>query len=413
MILLAKSIIQKLWVAKVEWDESVPTSIHTLWTEFYRELPTINNLQFDRNVLTSESTSIQLHGFCNASERGYGACLYVRSTNTIGDIHTALLCSRSRVAPLKTITIPRLELSGAQTLVQLYQAVKEAITAPVSRVVFWTDSMVALHWIASSPHQLKTFVANRVAAIQQGSSEIEWRHIKSEDNPADALSRGQLPSELVDNNLWRQGPIWLRNPEDTWQWLPVQQLEADPEMKISTYLHVISEFTLFSHYSSWTKLKRHVAIWRRYFNYIQRKSPSKDPLTVEELREAQLAILRVVQSKTFQEDVVKLQAKPAQYNGKLKTLNPFIDRQGIMRVGGRLQQANIPFFQKHTVLLPKNHHVTNLTINAEHLAQIHSGVQNTLHGLRREFWLLDGRSQVRKIVRQCLPCLRARPPVPE
>ncbi|XP_063993410.1 uncharacterized protein LOC135171050 [Diachasmimorpha longicaudata] len=185
MILLAKSIIQRLWVAKVEWDEYQPAS--TLYG------------------LTS--TCIQLHGFCDASERGYGACIYVRSINTMGEIHTALLCSRSRVAPLKTITIPRLELSSAQTLVQLYQAVKEAITAPVSKVVFWTDSMVALHWIASSPHKLKTFVANRVAAIQQGSSGIDWRHIRFEDNPADALSRGQLPQELVDTCLWRQGPI--------------------------------------------------------------------------------------------------------------------------------------------------------------------------------------------------------------
>lgn len=415
IILLAKSIIQKLWAAKIEWDESVPTSIHTLWTNFCDELPQINSLQFYRNVLITDANSVQLHGFCDASERGYGACIYVRSSNNKGDIKTSLLCSRSRVAPLKTVSIPRLELCGAHTLVHLYKATEGAIKIPISKVVLWTDSMVALHWISTSPHQLKTFVANRVSAIQQESPGIEWRHVQSEDNPADALSRGQLPSELLNNNLWSQGPLWLQHPETTWQWQSVTTPPEDPEKKVATCLHIGPESKFLTYYSSWIKLQKHVAIWRRYFVYLREKSSLKTPITVEELRTAQVIILKMVQRNTFHEDITWLTTNKThmEYKGKFKTLNPFIDSQGVLRVGGRLQQANIPFDQKHPILLPKNHHITNIIIYEEHLTQLHSGVQNTLHSLRRQFWLIDGRSQVRKIIRQCIPCLRARAPVPQ
>ncbi|XP_011306367.1 uncharacterized protein [Fopius arisanus] len=206
MILLAKSLIQKLYAENLESDESVPTIIHTLWCNFCEELPQMNTLQFSRNVLVPDATSIQLHGFCDARERGYGACIYVRCSNNNGDIQSALLCSRSRVSPLKTVSIPRLELCGAHTLVQLLRATQEAIKISIDRVILWTDSMVALHWITTSPHQLKTFVVNRVSAIKEGSPGIAWRHVKSEDNPADALSQGLMPSEFINNNLWRQGP---------------------------------------------------------------------------------------------------------------------------------------------------------------------------------------------------------------
>ncbi|XP_063979920.1 uncharacterized protein LOC135163945 [Diachasmimorpha longicaudata] len=415
IILLAKSIIQKLWVDKLNWDESVPTSIHTLWTNFCDELPKINQLQFSRNVLITDRESIELHGFCDASERGYGACIYVRSSNKRGDINTSLLCSRSRVAPLKTISIPRLELCGAKTLVQLYTTVKRAIKLPIFKTIFWTDSMVALHWISSPPHQLKTFVANRVSAIQQGSPGIEWRHVKSEDNPADALSRGQLPSELITNDLWHKGPLWLQHAESTWHWKPVQQLSEDPEMKVATCLHTSPDFYLFKYYSSWIKLRRHVAIWRRYFQFLKGETPARGHITVEELTEAKLSIIKVIQPNTFQEEFKGLASNRADtpYTGKFKPLAPFIDSHGILRVGGRLQKANISFDQKHPILLPKNHHITNIIIQEEHSTRMHPGVQTTLHCLRRQFWLSDGRAQVRKIIRQCIPCLRARPPVPQ
>ncbi|XP_015125115.1 uncharacterized protein LOC107046906 [Diachasma alloeum] len=374
-----------------------------------------DNICYSVKPIIQNSTTVQLHGFCDASERGYGACIYIRSSNAKGDIQTSLLCSRSRVSPLKTITIPRLELCGAYLLAQLYKAIKEAIEFPISKIIFWSDSMVALHWIGTSPHHLKTFVANRVSAIQQEAPGIEWRHVRSEDNPADALSRGQLPGELVNNKIWRQGPAWLMHPEDTWCWQPIVPLENDSEVKVATCLHIITEFNLFTRYSSWIKLRRHVAIWRRFFRFLMKKIPSKGMIQVGELKEAQLVIIRVVQRSSFCEEInwFSTNKTNSQYKGKLKTLNPFVDNQGLLRVGGRLHQADIPFDQKHPILLPKNNHVTNLIIQECHSIQLHSGVQNTLQSLRHQFWLLDGRSQVRKIIRQCVPCLRARPPIPQ
>jgi len=135
-------------------------------------------------------SDIQLHRFCDASNIGYDACLYVRSNRKKGTVAN-LLCVKSRVAPLKTATIPRLELC-ALLLTQLYREVNNILNINPSKTTSWCDSTIVLQWLKTSPHMLKTFVANRVVEIQEHTTRsTEWRHVRSENNPADALSMGQ------------------------------------------------------------------------------------------------------------------------------------------------------------------------------------------------------------------------------
>lgn len=158
--------MQELWKLELDWDESVPHSIHTLWTNFCSQLPHVHNVSFPRKIILSDATEIHLHGFCDASERAYGGCIYLRSTDSSGNIATQLLCAKSRVAPIKKLqSIPRLELCAALFLTQLYKSVKTTIDIRIDHSVFWSDSTVTLHWINTEPHTLKTFVANRVAEI--------------------------------------------------------------------------------------------------------------------------------------------------------------------------------------------------------------------------------------------------------
>ena len=144
--------MQKLWSIKLNWDESFPTSIYTLWTTFGNQLPLLNNISFKRGVLRPNANYIELHGFCDACEMGYG----VRSIDQNNTTHCQLLCAKSRVAPLKTVSIPRLELCGAHLLAKFYKQVIDSIDISVNRVIFWTDSTIALQWIHTSPHILKT-----------------------------------------------------------------------------------------------------------------------------------------------------------------------------------------------------------------------------------------------------------------
>ncbi|XP_076483010.1 uncharacterized protein LOC117161893 [Bombus vancouverensis nearcticus] len=155
----------------------------------------------------------ELHGFCDASERAFGACVYLRIITPDGHVWTRLLTAKSKVAPLKSQTIPRLELSGALLLASLATTVLQALPSNISRTVYWTDSTIVLHWINTSPHTLKTFVANRVTEIQQKTHTSDWRHIPTADNPADLISRGQSPEDFLRPAIWQHGPEWLQQPE--------------------------------------------------------------------------------------------------------------------------------------------------------------------------------------------------------
>ena len=157
IIFYAKLIIQKLWKLKVTWDESVPEIIYTIWYKFCSQLNLVNNLSFDRKILLSTAEKIELHGFCDASYSGYGACIYLRSqVNT--KIVCKLYCSKSRVAPIKDMTLPRLELNGARLLTQLFVEIKNSIDIPITNFYFWTDSTTVIHWIRTPAQALKTFV---------------------------------------------------------------------------------------------------------------------------------------------------------------------------------------------------------------------------------------------------------------
>lgn len=205
----------------------------------------IDQISFPRKLLVKDSRDVQIHGFCDASTIGYGACLYIRSEGGNNSIVSRLLCAKSRVAPLKTLTLPRLELCGALLLARLYTEASIALDLSLSKVVFWSDSTIVLHWLKSSPHSLHTFVANRVKEIQETTSAGEWRHVRSGDNPADAVSRGQLPRAFANNQTWFEGPSWLVRDEKEWPNVITRAIEI-PEMRKNICLQsTVNEVELF------------------------------------------------------------------------------------------------------------------------------------------------------------------------
>lgn len=205
-----------MWKLQLKWDEAVPEKIYIAWKTFQDQRGELNNIIFPRQVYIAQYKSLQLHGFADASETAYGASLYIRSS-TSQESHVVLVCSKSRVAPIKRLTLPRLELNAALLLKQLCEiALNAFIKITFDKIILWSDLTIALQWIRTKPYRLKTFVANRVSAIQEIKFQVEWRHIASRDNPADLVSRGVLPSDLIDNTLWINGPEWLKENESNW-----------------------------------------------------------------------------------------------------------------------------------------------------------------------------------------------------
>ncbi|CAK9829577.1 hypothetical protein ANTRET_LOCUS6888 [Anthophora retusa] len=183
------------------FDQDILTfsHLHSQWNTFRGELMHINSIKIPRYVLTADNKRIELHAFSDASERAYRTCVYLHTLDNQNRWSTHLLCAKSKVAPLKVISLPRLELCGAQLLAQLVKRVRASIDILCDEY-YWCDSTIVLAWISSPSKQWKTFVANRVAEIQR-LSQGKWSHVASSENPADIISRGISPSFLVNDNL--------------------------------------------------------------------------------------------------------------------------------------------------------------------------------------------------------------------
>lgn len=208
VVITAKLILQRLWQQKVGWDEALPQDLHTAWERFQRQLDSLNQIKVPRHAFQGVMEETQLHGFSDASEKAYGVCVYIRVPNGTESYKISLLCAKSRVAPLKTITLPRLELCGALLLARLMRRVAASLKIIRERQHFWCDSMIVLNYIAAEPSRWTTFVANRVSEIQETTNK-NWRHVPTAENPADLVSRGMDITGLSTASLWWNGPHWL------------------------------------------------------------------------------------------------------------------------------------------------------------------------------------------------------------
>ena len=334
VILKAKLMIQILWKAGVSWDESVPFEVNTMWNEYQKQLSTLRNISFDRYVLMSDAHEVQIHGFCDASEQAYGACIYFRSKNSCGKTRVSLVCSKSRVAPLKLLTLPRLELCAALLLSRLIVSVKQALQINFSKVVLWSDSTIALNWIAAEPYKLKTFVSNRITEIQELTANCQWRHVPSLQNPADLVSRGQLPQEFINCMLWKKGPEWLSLEDSYWPPTNIEAIEL-PEKHVKSIIMrcltiTINKTNILQKYSSIGKLTRVMAYANRFVYNFKNKPKRVGILKPIELETATHFIIRFTQSKSFAKEIEDLKCgRLVDKRSSLLPLNPFLDKFSI------------------------------------------------------------------------------------
>ncbi|XP_071053586.1 uncharacterized protein [Onthophagus taurus] len=177
VIIKAKIILQKIWQTGLDWDEPLPNSLYTSWLKFRDKLSCLNSVRIPRCISLKQSKIIEIHGFSDASTQAYGACVYLRSFESHKNISVQLVCAKSRVAPLKRVTVPRLELLGALLLSDLIIKVNVALGLDISRIVCWTDSSVVLGWLAMDHSKLQVFVGNRIARILEKTCVENWRYV--------------------------------------------------------------------------------------------------------------------------------------------------------------------------------------------------------------------------------------------
>ena len=415
-IIKAKILFQRLWEQKVEWDDPVPQPIRDAWLQWRSELSLLADKSIPRCYFpkAAQITSLQLHGFCDASELAYAGVIYLRMTDSYRNIHVSLVMSKTKVAPIKCLTIPRLELCGAQLLAQLLYHVKEALCVSVNDTYAWTDSTIVLSWLEGNPRRFKTYVGNRVSCIVELIAPSRWSHVNGTQNPADCASRGLFPSELLEHELWWNGPEWLRLSPDNWpKQSYISPTENSDEEKVCLFTTVVSKSPIIDvdRYSSFTKLKR-VTAWSLRFinNCCARKNGSTrviSCLTVEELTAAETFWYSISQQDHFTEEFDALQSRSTIHGSScLLPLHPFVDSSGLLRVGGRECNSKAPYSSQHPIILHGKHPIVRLLIRSEHLRLLHAGPKLLIASLGRRFHIIGHHKVTRSITRGCVTCRR-------
>lgn len=446
-ILPAKRLLQRLCKDKIGWDEEISPSMIQAWERWLNDLPCLRIISVPRYFKSCKLgalKNIQLHHFSDASFDGYGVVSYLRFEDVDDCVNCALVMAKSRVAPIKPTTIPRLELTAATVAVKQHRQISQELELKVDSVTFWTDSTCVLQYINSESNRFKTFVANRIALIHDLSSPSCWKYVDSKANPADYASRGLRPDNTREIDQWINGPDFLRGKEEDWpihpreiSVLPDEALEWKKDVNIyETQAQQVKPLDAFlQHYSSWYRLLKGIAWLTRFVCHLQVVRQGKgsacqvlsspgassrgdstgagvNTLSVEELQNAKTCVIRYVQRECFPDEVASLKPKSSnsssdrvvKKSSKLAALSPFMGEDGLLRVGGRLERAEISFDAKHPIIIPSKHHIVGLLIRHYHEREGHSGTRAVLAAIQQDLWILQGRSRIRHVIDQCIIC---------
>ncbi|XP_072403355.1 uncharacterized protein [Diabrotica undecimpunctata] len=215
VILHGKLFIKKLFLERMDWDNILPPSLEKEWTTFVNNIPHLKSLKIPRCLFLNKKVAhIQIHGFADSSERAYAACIYFRTVYSDNTVSCILVTGKSRVSPIRTTTLPRLELCAMLLLSKLTKRIISIYENKLSfsSVNLWSDLRIALSWIQSHASRWNTLVSNRVAQITELTNAFHWRHIKSAENATDYPSRGLLAQNILKLDSWWSGPSFLQDP---------------------------------------------------------------------------------------------------------------------------------------------------------------------------------------------------------
>ena len=411
-VLKAKVLLQEGCRRNLGWDDPIPEDIRQPWEKWLSELGKLAEVQLSRCLIPSSflDSQCELHYFSDASEHAYATVVYLRLVNRKGEVRCSFVLSRSRLAPLKTMTIPRLELSAAVLSVRTHTLLMRELSIPVHKTYFWTDSMIVLHYISNEAQRYQTFVANRVAEIRRLSQPDQWHFLGSSLNPADEASRGLWASELIRSDRWLPGPSFLRLSSEFWPQRPCvdsTNLDHEVELKrpIVNSLMAVQEpisptHRFVSYFSTWNKLVKATAWLMKFVQWVGAKGepPSKNLLPAD-MVSAEAKLVGLVQAEYLNHTFVTKNPKA------WKRLRPVADGSGVLRVGGRLKDSDLTYEEKHPAILPKSGHVSTLLVRHYHEnVCAHGGSETVLGRMRERYWMIGGRSLVRTVLHSCVAC---------
>ncbi len=449
-ILPAKLLLRQLCQDKWGWDQNIPGKQAQKWFMWQEEIEQLSNFSVSRCFKPDHfglTMSAQLYHFADASEIGYGTVSYLLLTNEREEKHCSFVMGKSRVAPLKQITIPRMELTAAVVAAKMDRMLKQELQLQLEDSVFWTDSLTVLQCIENEASRFKTFVANRVSFIREASEPSQCKYVGTSLNPADMASRGIKVENFLKKESWIKGPEFLCKHKSEWPVRPDQAGEVQIELKKSAVVSCVIATgkakpldKLIEYYSEWYRLKRAIAWMLRLKEILQhlsnkrreiqaavtqiendpnkqqthlqtqmlklKKALTKKTLSLEDIENAELSLIRYSQGQTFPGEFKSLQrSNHVRRSSPLYKLDPVV-QDGILRVGGRLNQSAMPETAKHPAILDKRQNITSLILKDIHKNTGHSGRNQILSKLRSKFWVAAANAVIRKLISKCTVCRR-------
>ncbi|XP_062539161.1 uncharacterized protein LOC134207463 [Armigeres subalbatus] len=434
VVVHGKILVQKTWRVKIGWDDKINEDLLKLWRRWIKLLGQLDTIRIPRcyfpEYLPESYKSLQLHIFVDASEDAYVATVFFRIVEQ-SQVRCALVSSRTKVAPLKLLSVPRLELQAALLGARLAKSVAENHTLQIKQRFFWGDSSTVLSWIRSDHRRYRQFVAYRVSEILDTSKVDEWHYVPSHLNVADDATKWKERLQISNNHRWFCGPDFLYDPPNLW---PKQNAPYTPTTEELRPIHVHRELrreqvVQFCRFSKWERCLRAVAYVHRFIDQLKRKRRKEQSdvtsiLTREELQRAEETIIKQAQFEAFADEVITMQNNQSlpedqrqrlESTSKLYKLSPFLDNRGVVRMEGRITGfADAPYDFKYPSVLPKNHYVTRLIVDSYHRRYKHSNGETAVNEMRQKYHLSEMRAAFRKISKTCTWCkvYKAKPAVP-
>ena len=415
LIINLKILFQKVCKEKFDWDQEISQELKGEWEMIINSIESAGKIQIPRKITTQNDSEnnnvekIELHGFSDASYQNYGACIYLKTFFKSGEISVHLITSKSRLAPIKGTTIPRLELLGNLLLSRLMNSVEKALSKvlKISESYFWTDSQITLAWIGAHEKEFQTFIENRVQEIRKLTNVKSWFYCNTKNNPADLLTRLQKIEDFQNCKKWWFGPEFLHEKTINYNLKVSSNRDKTPdELKASVLVeNQIDSGVSFENvieikrFNSLLKLLKVTAWVHRFIKNLKNKLKNKEILLKPFITGTEL---QNVQSKWIKENQKSFDKN--KLNKLNKELKIFCDENGLLRCEGRLKNAPLPLEAKRPILINSEHDLAKLIVNYIHTKHKHISIKQTLTELRQNYWICRGRQFVRKIIRNCFIC---------
>ncbi|XP_055523114.1 uncharacterized protein LOC129717278 [Wyeomyia smithii] len=432
-----KILIQDIWARGTDWDETISEDLYERWQQWTSLFPKLDKLRiprcYFRSAIPKNTNCLQMHIFCDSSGAAYACATYLR-LETSSAVEVALIGSKTKVAPLKTLSIPRLEFKAAVLGIRMLETLQSYHSQlPISQRILWSDSSTVLSWIRSDHRRYNKFVACRIGEILTATDPTEWRWVPTKLNVADQATKWNSGPQLSTDNPWFRGPSFLFDSEEMW---PVQRPITPTKVELHSESNLMCHFTTrvnvpikISRFNSWTKLQRTVAFVFRYVdNYCRSKKQKplqRGALTQDELKRAEELLWKIAQKEAYPEELsilVESQGPPEKRHRSVHKPSPiyktwpFLDDRGILRMRGRIGAAPyIPTEAKFPAILPKAHPITFLIVDWFHRRFRHVNRETVVNEIRQKFEVPKLRSLVEKVMKSCIWCrvvkAAPRPPV--